>query len=237
MVEKDSEVAFDLLDIRLNIHYALFVAIRLNGAETSTIISLIVVEFLMQLWKTHQIIQLNKKIDRDNQQIKTLNKLKEKKIMKLLLAEIVEGIVPLAYASGFALAFFGPNAFLIGNVLCDAWAYKKVQNVRRLFIIQSIMFVFDLIIVGLNSFLLSKFGNIKLMEWVCRALKSYWIFLAIQLVNTMNPLFALKDINAAVDMTMKFTWITKEGRLRFIHNSTDLSNYEKVNLLSHITFS
>ena len=157
--------------------------------------------------------------------------------MKLLLAEVIEGIVPLAYASGFAMAYFGPNAYLIGNVLCDAWAYEEVENVGRLFIIQFTMFAFDSISVGLNAFLLSKFGNINLMEWFCKTMKAYWIFLAIQLVNTMNPLFALKDINAAMDMTMQFSWITREGRLAFIHNSTDLSDNEKMNLLSNITFS
>ena len=237
IVEKEADMAFDLLDIRLNIHYAVFIAIRLHGAETSTIVSLIVADFLIQLLKTYQIIKMNKIVTGGNQQTNTLIQLKEKKVMKLLLAEVIEGIVPLAYASGFAMAYFGPNAYSIGNVLCGAWAYEKVENVGRLFIIQFTMFAFDSISVGLNAFLLSKFGNINLMEWFCKTMKAYWIFLAIQLVNTMNPLFALKDINAAMDMTMEFSWITREGRLAFIHNSTDLSDNEKMNLLSNITFS
>ena len=52
--------------------------------------------------------------------------------MKLVLAEIVEGLVPLAYAIGFAMAYYGPNGHLVGNVLTDMWAYEKVEDVGKL---------------------------------------------------------------------------------------------------------
>ena len=66
-------------------------------------------------------------------------------VTKLALAEITEGMVPLAYAIGFAMAYFGPCGNLIGNVLCQIWAYQKVTNVGRLFFIQFFLFAVDAI--------------------------------------------------------------------------------------------
>ena len=51
-----------LLSARLNIQFAFFVAIRMNGAETETVISILVVDLLMQLWMTLQIVKMKSKV-------------------------------------------------------------------------------------------------------------------------------------------------------------------------------
>ena len=58
MASEDDEMAFMTLTICLNIFYSLFIAIRLNGAEMLTVISIIVVDFLTHLRMTHQIVKL-----------------------------------------------------------------------------------------------------------------------------------------------------------------------------------
>ena len=112
-----------LLGVYLNIHYAFFVAIRMDGAETSTIISILAVDFLRQLWMTIQIIRItqklstnenvnleevenwgeeqNKKHRQEREEAKDIELRKEivhngrkEAIAKLILAEYVEGIVP-----------------------------------------------------------------------------------------------------------------------------------------------
>lgn len=75
------------------------------------------------------------------------------------------------------------------------------------------------------------------MREFCNAIKEYWIFLAIQLGNTITYYFAFNDISMGTDMTVKFNWITPEGRLRFIWNSTDLNDEEKAILLLNNTFT
>ena len=55
--------------------------------------------------------------------------------------------------------------------------------------------------------------------------------MAILLANSITIYFGLNDINAALDMTMEFEWITKKGRLMFIANASGLSDCEKLILL------
>ena len=57
------------------------------------------------------------------------------------------------------------------------------------------------------------------------------------LAITMVGFFGLKDVNSAMDMTLKFEWITSKGRSTFISNATDLSDDEKAILLSNISYS
>ena len=140
IVGKEETMANVFLSIRLNIHYALFVAIRMNGAEVQTVVSVIFVDFFLQLWMTRQIIQMYQEPIADVNEIDTTQKKKQKGILKLVLAELIEGMVPVAYAIGFAMAFYGPNGDLTGNVLSNIWAYKKVEDVGRLFKIQMILF-------------------------------------------------------------------------------------------------
>ena len=231
----DNEKANDVLNICVNIHYSLFVAIRLNGAETQTVICFIIVEFLMHFWMTHKIIRHTKRVTADFEQSKNIDKRKKRAIMRLILAELVEGIVPLSYAIGFAMAYFGPNAYLIGNVLSDYWAYEKVENIERLFYIQFSLIGVDCIGVVLNTSILSKFGNLNLVQEACNTVKAYWTILAIMLANSITIYFAFNDINTAIDMTMEFEWISTEGRLRFIFNATDLCDREKMHLLNNAT--
>ena len=45
--------------------------------------------------------------------------------------------------------------------------------------------------------------------------------------------FTFNDINLAMDMTIEFSWITDEGRMKFINGSTELTKDEKESLLSY----
>ena len=237
MVGNEDERANVLFSAGLNIHYAFFVALRMNGAETLTIVCIVVVDFLLQLWMVYQIIQLNPKVTAEVEQKEAILNRKDKAIKKLVLAELAEGLVPLVYAIGFAMAYYGPNGHLVGNVLTDLWAYEKVEDVVRLFTIQLLLFGVDCITVALNTALLSKFGNVNLIQEFSKVLKGFWIILAISLVLEVTLYFAFNDVNFGRDMEMKFEWITTEGRLKFISNSTDLSYYEKAILLSNSTIA
>ena len=67
-------------------------------------------------------------------------------------------------------------------------------------------------------------------------MKKYWLFLTIQLGNTITFYFGFNDISLGIDMTRKFSWITTDGRLRFIYNATDLNDDEKAVLLANNSY-
>ena len=237
MVGNDNKMANVLLGVRLNIHYALFVAIRMNGAEDLTIASVVLVDFLLQSKMAHQIIVLTRQVSTNGENRNAINKRKEIEVFKLVMAETIEGLVPICYAIAFAMAYYGPNAYLTGNVLNDTWQYEKVEDVGRLFFILGLLFGIDLFCVHLNALVVSRFGNVNLMKQFCNLMKNYWIVIVIQMVDGYVYYFCLNDINMGLDMTLKFDWITAEGRMKFIYNATDLSDENKAILLSNISFS
>lgn len=239
----------------------------MNGAETETVISILAVDLLMQLWMTLQIIKMKPKITemqreeveenreeyaqgKDDTAIQKQEREKEgynlgkeelndksiKTIKKLVLAEIVEGVVPLAYTIGFLMAYFGPNAYLTGNVLLDVWAYKPVDDINGLLRIQILFCGVDLLSVILNHFVLLKFANVNLIQAICKMIQDYWVVLSIYLVNVVVSFFTRNDVNCAMDLTLKLEWITRDGRLDLIYNATDLTDYEKNILLFNRTY-
>ena len=105
-----------------------------------------------------------------------------------------------------------------------------------LFNIQFLLFGVDCVGVILNTIILSKFGNVNLIQEFCNIIKACWKILAILLANSITIYFGLNDINAALDTTMEFEWITEKGRLMFIANASDLSDFEKLLLLDNSIF-
>ena len=56
--------------------------------------------------------------------------------------------------------------------------------------------------------------------------------MAIKLGYYMSTKFATLDINFGSDGTGEFKWITKQGWIDLVNNSTDLTNDEKAKLLN-----
>ena len=233
MAGNHDERAFVVFSVLLDIHYAFFIAIRMNGAEMETVICMILVEFIVQLWWTRKVIRLRRKAVANIDLAGDLKRIIDKEIINLSLIELTEGLVPLAYAIGFAMAYWGPNGHLIGNVLCDAWAYEKENDIRRLFQILGLLFGVDLACVLFNGFLLSYYGAVSLINEFSKMMQRYWLIVAIGLANAMADYFILNDMSMVLDMTMEFEWVTSEGRLSFVYNSSDLTSYEKEILLSN----
>ena len=222
MAGKDDERANVLLGMNVNVHYALFVAISLSGAEFSTVICMVSMDFFIHLQITYKYIQLQRKVATNENEKDELAKVKQKAITKLILAELCEGIVPLCYAIAFSMIYYGPNAAITGNVGISIWGYKKVENVKKLFGVMFLLFGIDTISVSFNACYLWTFGSFNIFCEFVRVLKKYWYILLVQLVFNIYTIFASNDINLAMDFTMKFQWTTDEGRKVLFYNTTEL---------------
>ena len=178
---------------------------------------------------TKNIAQLHKKVAAENNENQMIQK--QKNIRNLVLAEITEGVTPIVFAISFAMAYYGPNSTILGNVRNDYWEYKKVNDVGYLFLTMSLLFVVDVLCVILNSLILLKITDVNLYQEIGEIMKKYWFFIAVKYAMNMSSHFASKDINLGMDATGEFGWITNEGRFQYIGNSTDLSEGEKAELL------
>ena len=118
-----------------------------------------------------------------------------------------------------------PNRTILGNV-------KSVEDVANLFQTMLLLFGIDIVSMIVNSKILSKFTDVSLYEELCRTMKRYWIFVAVRCAATSCIYFGSNDINLGIDPTGEWGWISQEGWLQLIHNTTDLLDEEKAILLS-----
>ena len=68
MIGREHNMANVLLGVFVNTHYALFVATRMVGAETQTVLSIILVDTLLHLWMTSKIIKSNQTLTTEAEQ-------------------------------------------------------------------------------------------------------------------------------------------------------------------------
>ena len=66
-----------------------------------------------------------------------------------------------------------------------------------------------------------------------QVLRKYWFYMAIKLAYYMSSMFVTLDINFGSDGTGEFKWITQQGWLELVSNSTDLTYDEKAKLLNN----
>ena len=235
MAGKEDERANVWMSISLNIHYALFITIRLAGAGYITVFCIMAIDFLFHLIFTYDIIKTDRTLIRqstdEDENEDEIKQDKKQRILKLILAETVEGIVPMCYAIGLIMAYYGPNSKLIGNVGSGIWAYEEIEDVGRQLKVIFGMFGMDVLSVLLNSICLSKYGNVNLIQDFLKFLQKYWPLLGFKLGHDLLFYFTFNDINLAMDMTTEFSWITDEGRMKFINGSTELTNDQKESLL------
>ena len=99
------------------------------------------------------------------------------------------------------------------------------------------LYAVDTISATINWIALWKVTKMNMLQEFCGVLTKYWLFIVIKLSFPMTGYFASHDINFGTDSSGKFEWITPEGRLNLIHNSTDLTNEEKFMQFANFTLN
>ena len=204
MVGSENERANVMMAVTVNVTYALFSSIILVGARSATIICMVVGEFLIQLNMTYQIVKLHKKVAvLDQSGVE-----KRKAILRLLLAELSEGLIPLLYAISFSLAFYGPNGHLIGYVRSEYGNHNVVKDAGRTLIVMFGLFAVDTMCLFLNSIIAWIFCKINLFDEFCMVMNKYWYIMALKMISVIYQYYFFLDVNLAFDNTLKFDWIT-----------------------------
>ena len=161
---------------------------------------------------SYQIVKLHKKVTNfENDQARMD---KQKAVLKLLLAELCEGLIPLAYAIGFSMAYYGPNGHLIGNVRNGYWQYQMVCDASWTLLVMFGLFSLDLICLLLNSRILWVFSNVNLFDEFCMTMQKYWQIIGLRMISDIYIHFLFKDVNLAVG------WTASNTTLSMSHNET-----------------
>ena len=225
------ESATALLTITVNTMYGIFVAVRLAGATWDTVLCVVAIDFFIHLAITYQVIKHHEKVAiEENGQT---NSKRDIYTAQLVVSELTEALVPIVYATCMMLAIYGPNSSILANVGSTYWG-KKVESIGPLLYSMAILFLFDTVSMLVTSVVLWKVSNINMLQQFNDGINKYWLFLVIKVGLSMSGYFAFTDINAGMDSSGSYDWITPEGRLNLIYNSTDLSEEEKLMLLESI---
>ena len=212
IVGNDDERANVTLASHINLLYGLFIAIALVGGRPATVVCMVTIDALMQLIMTYQIVKLHKKIIVEENGIskKQMKKQKRKAILKLVLAELCEGLIPLAYALALAMAYYGPNAEVLG--------YLEVENISRTFLAMFGLFLMDIVCLALNSSVIWIFCKVNLFQEFCSVLQKYWYILALKMVSDVWWNFYGKDVNLGI----KPEAIRNDTYISLASNKTDI---------------
>ena len=98
----------------------------------------------------------------------------------LVLTERVETVVPLLYIITLIMAFYGPNAELIGNVKLTIWQYEAVTDINELLKNIFIFFIIDFSSAIVNGFLLWTTCRINCFKILKQMQKEYWHTMGMQ---------------------------------------------------------
>ena len=103
--------------------HMIFVSVCVGGIATdATLYTLIASDFIINNY--FAVITWRAK---RNLTQKSLQKLK-KSVQILVLSESLEIVIPLAYLLCFVIAYYGPNADILGNIKNDYWQYQDTAD-------------------------------------------------------------------------------------------------------------
>ena len=105
---------------------------------------------------------------------------KIKSAMTQVINESVEFMMPIAYCACYMMAYFGPNAKLMGNVKSDIWHFTSVDNINDTLFWNGIMFAIDLASTMLTMILLLCYAKINILKMYFQMQEEMWYILAIQ---------------------------------------------------------
>ena len=104
----------------------------------------------------------------------------------LVINEMVEFMVPLAYLLCFTVAFYGPNSELFGNVKSSYWHYSAVEDVTEVIEVVLTFFTIDFGSTLVSFFLLWRFCRINLGQVYLAVQKDYGVVFSNILVTNLS---------------------------------------------------
>ena len=107
-------------------------------------------------------------------------------IAELTLTERIETLVPLTYILCYAIAYYGPNAEILGNIQNDYWQYESIDDIWKVVQNVLVMFVVDgcsAVIVGI---ILWRVCSIRILQEARKLIAHSWPIIVVNIANYLN---------------------------------------------------
>jgi hypothetical protein len=190
-----------------NVGHAIFVAMMIGSKATdTTAYSILAVDFMINMFILHKIIKLERKISPTDAQERERTMIeKTENIMQLFAIETVEFLAPIVYSVTYAIAYYGPNAEMIGTVKGTFWNFKEIDDMTSFQSNLFLMFVIDFTSAIISAIALWKFCSISFLEEGHKMMKIFFPILSIRFggIYTQAGYF----LNFIVNIFVKFILI------------------------------
>ena len=172
------------LAIEVGTNYALWLAIYVGTSATEiTCYCVLFVEFVISMYNCYNIVKTQKKINTTDINLEDHIQSRNEGIEEVALTEIFEILTPLAYALAVVIAYYGPNAFILGNIRSSLWEYQEIKDLEGSMTALFQMFAIDLL-SGLVAFVVFwKYCSVNFLRECCRALKLFWPHICVALAG------------------------------------------------------
>ena len=97
-------------------------------------------------------------------------------IERLVLTERIETLVPMSYIAIMVMAYYGPNANILGSVKLAIWHHQStIQDINQFIFNVGLLFgVVDFMSFIINGIILWMFCKVNVMKVLQKLQKQYW---------------------------------------------------------------
>lgn len=164
--------------------HALFLALTVGYVATNTTSNLILaLDITCNLMICVRAVRLKQKSTNENRN-ENMEIVKEL-VLELVLIEIIECFIPLVYCITLLIAYYGPNADIMGGIKNDYWQYEKIDNVWIPLKQIALLFFIDMLSIAISSVLLWEFCRINTLKIYCHVVKKFWILMSVWVAETI----------------------------------------------------
>ena len=105
---------------------------------------------------------------------------------ELIINETVEIIVPFTYLVCFLIAYYGPNAELIGTVRSEYWHHVPVKEIGLFMENLGLFLLADCISLGTTYVVFLVICKVNVLRAFANMQKEYWLLFAVNTAYTIN---------------------------------------------------
>ena len=132
------------------------------------------------------------------------------------------------------MAYYGPNAHLYSNIGNSYWN-NEIEDIGPVVLTMTILFGVDMLSFFITVICFWKIAKVDMLQEFCRIIGQYWYYMAIILAFITAGGIITTDINLGMDESQSYQWITNDGWINLVNQSTHLTNEEKAELIAKRT--